>query len=118
MEKTARSALDAITYTQQHSLYVPKLEELVGPIEEHLKTQFADVKVSVEKCPDLTEWGLAKEGLCSSSPANSKLVEVGGIPNICSSKGRYIVHSLSQVANSLGQPNAYIIGAGALPLKG
>lgn len=79
--------LDEIVYTQKHRLNVPsKLEDLVPVIEAHLKTQFAEVKVSVEKCPDLTKWGLVKPGICSSSPAQQKIVEAADLSNIAVAK--------------------------------
>lgn len=111
--------LDEIVYTQKHSLFVPaKLEDMVPVIEAHLKTQFAEVKVSVEKCPDLTKWGLAKPGISSASVKDQKIVEAGSLTNIAQAKGRKITHSLEQVGEALDMPDAYVIGASALPLKG
>ena len=96
---------------------MPKLEDLVPIIEAHLKTQFADVKVSVEKCPDLTKWGLVKPGICSSSTCSKKIVEVGGVANIGLAKGRKTLHSLKQVGEAANMPNAYVVGAADLPVK-
>ena len=90
----------------------------MGPvIEAHLKTQFADVKVSVEKCPDLTKWGLVKPGICSSSTCSKKIVEVGSLSNIAVAKARNVTHSLKQAADAVDMSNGYVIGASAIPLK-
>lgn len=74
--------------------------------------------MSVEKCPDLTKWGLVKPGICSSSSAMQKIVEAGDLENLMVAKKRETAYSLHNVADALGMPNAFVIGASAIPLKG
>ncbi len=65
------------------------LETLVEPIASQLKTNFSQVKVSVEECPDLTEWGLPLPGIGCADPQRSAVVEAGGIRNFKTSALQY-----------------------------
>ena len=67
-------------------LYVPQLDELVKPLQEHMAGTFKNVEVAVVDCPDLTKWGLVKPGICSSSPAQQKIVEAADLSNIAVAK--------------------------------
>lgn len=64
--------------TEKVQLHAPALEELRGVLQAGLETNFAEVRVSVVECPDLTKdpFQFPVRGLCG----NPRITDVGGVP--------------------------------------
>lgn len=89
-------------------LYTPSLEDIAEVLQKGLEYEFEHVQVSVLECPDLTEWGLAFEGLCGSE----RLVDVGGTPFLMDPRYHKTCFDLNDIAKAVGMPeNACFLGA-------
>ncbi|XP_056010765.1 ester hydrolase C11orf54 homolog isoform X2 [Ostrea edulis] len=82
-------------------------------LSDGLKKNFTDVTVSVVDCPDLMKkpFMLASSGLCG----NARLADVGGPGFLLPLPKKDKKFSYSQIAESVGLPGAFMIGAGAGP---
>lgn len=95
-------------------LHVPSLNEIKTVLEEGLSTNFAEVKVEVVNCPDLTKepFLLSASGLSG----NPTIFEIGGpsylLPIVQKDK-LYDVHELLKHINY--SDKSFVIGAGAGP---
>ncbi|EGD81676.1 hypothetical protein PTSG_02390 [Salpingoeca rosetta] len=92
-------------------LETPPLEDVAKALETGLKGCFEQASVSVVDCPDLTAepYHLAAPGISGST----RLVDVGGVPNLMPLVDRSKVYNFKQVAKDIGLPGAFFIGAGA-----
>ncbi|XP_050408398.1 ester hydrolase C11orf54 homolog isoform X1 [Patella vulgata] len=95
------------------ALHVPSLEEAAKVLEDGLKRNFANVSVSVVDCPDLTQkpFNLASPGICGSE----RLADIGGPPYLAPLPQKDKVYDVGKVAEAVGLPGAFVIGAGAGP---
>lgn len=95
-------------------LHVPSLNEIKTVLEEGLSTNFAEVKVEVVNCPDLTKepFLLSASGLSG----NPTIFEIGGpsylLPIVQKDK-LYDIHELLKHINY--SDKSFVIGAGAGP---
>ncbi|XP_015172505.1 PREDICTED: ester hydrolase C11orf54 homolog [Polistes dominula] len=95
-------------------LHVPGLNEIKTVLEEGLSTNFAEVKVEIVNCPDLTKepFLLSASGLSG----NPTVLEIGGpsylLPIVQRDK-LYNIHELLQHMNY--SDKSFVIGAGAGP---
>ncbi|XP_064612876.1 ester hydrolase C11orf54-like [Liolophura sinensis] len=94
-------------------LHVPALEEVAKVLELGLKKNFADVRVDVVDCPDLTQppFQLASTGLCG----NPRLADVGGVPNLIPLANSAKNYNMEEMAGLLELPYGLLVGAGAGP---
>nr|AFK10805.1 ester hydrolase C11orf54-like protein isoform 1 [Callorhinchus milii] len=100
---------------EKFSLHVVGLEELCEVLQDGLKTNFAEVQVTVVDCPDLTKepFTFAAPGICG----NPRLADVGGVPYLIPVPQTQKVYNLNAVAQDVQLPGAFIIGAGAVSSK-
>ncbi|KAL4608772.1 hypothetical protein GN956_G24635 [Arapaima gigas] len=96
---------------EKYKLYVPPLEELCEVLYNGLKTNFADAKVSVMECPDLSQapFHFPAKGLCGSP----RVTDVGGVPYLVPLVQLDKIYNMNTVAKEVELPGAFIIGAGA-----
>eukprot|EP00049_Salpingoeca_infusionum_P007442 m.121065 g.121065 ORF g.121065 m.121065 type:complete len:320 (+) comp13700_c0_seq5:203-1162(+) len=96
---------------KSHPLHVPAYEEVCQVLTNCLQANFKDVAVSVAACPDLTQapFHLASPGITGKP----KLVDVGGVPNLIPLVTRSKIYNLRDVADQIGMPDCFFIGAGA-----
>lgn len=95
-------------------LYVPSLHKIKNVLEEGLCTNFAEVKVEVVDCPDLTQ----KPFLLSASglSGNPTILEFGGPSYLLPLVQRDKIYDIHQFLEHLNySDNAFVIGAGAGP---
>ncbi|XP_054718191.1 ester hydrolase C11orf54-like [Uloborus diversus] len=97
----------------KHKLYFPSLEEVAGVLEKGLQETFTSVSVRVVECPNLKEkpFMLASEGLSGKTA----LADVGGVPYLVPLAQKDKIYDMKKIAQKIGTPNAFIIGAGAGP---
>lgn len=62
-------------------------------------------------CPDLTAWGLAKQGIGCKNKNDAVICDVGGVPNLLNPPYHSVQFSFPQVASAVNMPKGYIIGA-------
>ncbi|XP_061558369.1 ester hydrolase C11orf54 homolog [Phycodurus eques] len=98
--------------TEKAKLYVPDLEELRAVLQTGLEDNFAEVKVSVVECPDLTEepFNFPVKGLCGSP----RVTDVGGVPYLVPVVQKHKEYDMNAIAKELELPGAFILGAGAV----
>ncbi|TRY57328.1 hypothetical protein DNTS_024926 [Danionella cerebrum] len=101
--------------TEKYQLHVPHLDELCQVLESGLNKNFADVKVSVTDCPDLTlePFGFPAKGLCG----NPRITDVGGVPYLIPLVHLDKVYSMNAVSKEVDLPGAFILGAGAVSFR-
>ncbi|XP_035742224.1 ester hydrolase C11orf54 homolog [Vespa mandarinia] len=98
----------------ERPLYVPSLHEIKNVLEEGLSTNFAEVKVEVVDCPDLTQ----KPFLLSASglSGNPTILEFGGPSYLLPLVQRDKIYDIRQLLEHLNYSDkAFVIGAGAGP---
>eukprot|EP01136_Pigoraptor_vietnamica_P038034 Opistho-1_new@106799 len=102
------SQLDAI---ESKPLFVPPAGELAKVLKDCLSKNFKEVEVTVGPSPDLTKspYNLACPGLCG----HPRLVDVGGVPYLIPLPQSGVDFDLRRIAERIGLPNAFFIGAGA-----
>ncbi|XP_041054104.1 ester hydrolase C11orf54 homolog isoform X1 [Carcharodon carcharias] len=100
---------------EKSAFHVPSLEELGEVLHDGLKTNFADVQVSVVDCPDLTQepFSFAAAGLCGKP----RIADVGGVPYLLPLPQTEKIYNLNTVAKEVELPAAFILGAGAASFK-
>lgn len=100
------------TKTEKVNLHVPSLEELSEVLENGLKKNFADTKVSVIDCPDLTQepFKFPVKGLCG----NPRITDVGGVPYLVPTVHLDKIYNMNLVSKEVELPGAFILGAGAV----
>ncbi|XP_035290074.1 ester hydrolase C11orf54 homolog [Anguilla anguilla] len=101
--------------TEKFELHVPKLEELCEVLQDGLKKNFTDTKVSVVDCPDLSEdpFRFPVKGLCGKP----RITDVGGVPYLVPLVQLDKVYNMNTVAKEVELPGAFILGAGAVSSK-
>ncbi|XP_048872759.1 ester hydrolase C11orf54 homolog [Brienomyrus brachyistius] len=101
--------------TEKVQLHVPKLEELCEVLQNGLKNNFADAKVTVVECPDLSQdpFNFPAKGLCGSP----RIADVGGVPYLIPLVQLDKVYDMNSIAKALELPGAFILGAGAVSSK-
>jgi hypothetical protein len=90
-------------------LHVPELDTVAEILEATLKASFKEASAAVVKCPDLTEWGLAAEGITGQI----SLVDIGGVPNLMDPEYHGVKFNTTDIAKALRQPNVSFLGSGA-----
>lgn len=101
---------DCKLWVESAPLFAPPLALLAKRIEAALKNCFEEVSVQLVECPDLSAlYGVAAPGLSGST----RLVEVGGVPNMHEPDYHHTYFSLANVARQVNLPNGYFLGAGA-----
>lgn len=96
--------------TFQGDLFRPTLFKLGEVVERALSGHFKDVSCNVVECPDLCEFGLAREGL----GGDPTYVECGGVYQSMFNPARQRdVYTLAKVAGAVGVEDAFVLGAGA-----
>ncbi|XP_061658801.1 ester hydrolase C11orf54 homolog isoform X2 [Syngnathoides biaculeatus] len=101
-----------VSKTEKAKLYVPDLEELRAVLQTGLKDNFAEVKVSVVECPDLTKdpFNFPVRGLCG----NPRVTDVGGVPYLVPVVQKHKEYDMNAISKELELPGAFILGAGAV----
>lgn len=101
-----------VSKTEKVPLHTPDLEELRGALQAGLEKNFAEVKVSVVECPDLTKepFQFPVKGL-NGSP---RITDVGGVPNLVPLVKKEKEYDMNAISKELELPGAFIIGAGAV----
>lgn len=94
--------------TDQAALWVPKLELIAEALGDGLATQYRNVKVTVEDCPDLRELGCAWAGL-GGDPC---IVDVGGEPYAHNPRYRDVRFAIRDLQRCAGRDDGRILGAG------
>lgn len=96
--------------TFQGDLFRPTLFKLGEVVERALSGHFKDVSCNVVECPDLRDFGLAREGL----GGDPTYVECGGVHQSMFNPVRQRdVYTLAKVAGAVGVEDAFVLGAGA-----
>ncbi|KAG7223211.1 hypothetical protein INR49_015744 [Caranx melampygus] len=115
-----------ISKTERVQLHTPDLEELRGVLQAGLEENFAEVKVSVVDCPDLTKGhssSLSKKlvrrvksiSLClCGSP---RITDVGGVPYLVPLVQKHKEYNMNNISKELELPGAFILGAAAAPSR-
>ncbi|XP_019750783.1 ester hydrolase C11orf54 homolog isoform X2 [Hippocampus comes] len=98
--------------TEKAQLHVPDLEELRTVLQTGLEDNFAEVKVSVVECPDLTKepFNFPVKGLCGSP----RVTDVGGVPYLVPLVQKHKEYDMNALSRELELPGAFMLGAGAV----
>jgi hypothetical protein len=93
-------------------LQKPELAELASVLQAGLKSHYAEVKVEVVDCPDLTQspYGLTASGLSGGKPC---VLDVGGIDNLFPRVNAEKEYCLKECAQRVGRKNFHLCGAGS-----
>ncbi|XP_077597203.1 ester hydrolase C11orf54 homolog [Stigmatopora nigra] len=104
-----------VSKTEKFQLHVPDLEELRSVLQTGLEDNFAEVKVSVMVCPDLTKepFNFPVKGLCGSP----RVTDVGGVPYLVPLVQKHKEYNLNAISKELELQGAFIFGAGAVPSR-
>ncbi|XP_072040997.1 ester hydrolase C11orf54-like [Amphiura filiformis] len=96
---------------EQADLHIPELQELARVLQDGLGENFESVSVNVVDCPDLTQepFTLAASGICGKSC----LADAGGPPYLIPTPQINKTYSIDKIANEVGMPGAFALGAGA-----
>ncbi|KAF3706650.1 Ester hydrolase C11orf54 -like protein [Channa argus] len=102
-----------VSKTDKFRLYVPDLEELRGVLQTGLEKNFAEVRVSVSECPDLTKepFHFPAEGLCG----NPRITDVGGVSYLFPLPQKDKEYNMNIISKEVELPGAFILGAAAAP---
>jgi len=87
--------------------FQPEPDELLNALRNGLGRHFVFVDVSIENCPDLTEFGLVSSGLSGSTA----LIEFGGEPYAHNPKYRGAKMNIEALLNATGHQHAKVLGA-------
>jgi len=89
------------------------LPEVAKVLEDGLKKNFQEARVSVVSCPDLTQppWSLASPGLSG----NTRVLDIGGVPYLMPSVTRDKLYDMKDYPEMTGTKSGLVIGAGAGP---
>jgi len=87
--------------------YQPEHSELLEALRDGLGRHFRSVDVSIEKCPDLTDFGLTSSGLAGSTA----LFEFGGEPYAHNPKYRGAKVNIEEMVRASGHQDAKVLGA-------
>ncbi|XP_051903919.1 ester hydrolase C11orf54 homolog [Hippocampus zosterae] len=98
--------------TEKAQLHVPDLEELRSVLQTGLEDNFAEIKVSVVECPDLTKepFNFPVKGLCG----NPRVIDVGGVPYLVPLVQKHKEYDMNTLSRELELPGAFMLGAGAV----
>ncbi|KAA8491516.1 Ester hydrolase C11orf54-like [Porphyridium purpureum] len=105
---------------EELALQAVSLEQLCAALQDALSENFASVTAGIAECANLREWGLAHEGLGSSSAACS-LLDIGGNPYMESPPQHHRRFDVRAVAARVGASEPYAVygpGAGSSRLHG
>ncbi|XP_028322253.1 ester hydrolase C11orf54 homolog [Gouania willdenowi] len=107
--------MDTTSTTEKIQLHAPSLEELQHVLQTGLKSNFAEVEVSVVDCPDLTKepFTFPVPGLCG----NPRIADVGGVPYLVPLVQKDKEYNMNSVSKELELPGAFILGAAAVPSR-
>ena len=64
------------------------LDKISEALQSGLAKNYKDVKVSVEDCPNLREWGCPAEGISG----NERIIDVGGEPYMHDTKSYWVLN--------------------------
>lgn len=97
---------------QEVDLEKPDLAELCAVLQTGLEAHYAEVKVEVVDCPDLTRapYGLTASGLGGGRPC---IIDVGGIDNLFPKVNADKEYCLKNIAEKIGRKDFHIVGAGS-----
>lgn len=101
--------------TEKFKIHLPDLKELCHVLALGLNKNFADVKVSVTDCPDLTQepFRFPVKGLCGKP----RITDVGGVPYLIPLVQVDKVYNMNNVSKEIELPGAFMLGAGAVSSK-
>ncbi|KAK2828763.1 hypothetical protein Q5P01_019797 [Channa striata] len=104
-----------VSKTEKVQLHVPDLEELRGVLQTGLESNFADVRVNVVECPDLTKdpFHFPVKGLCG----NPRITDVGGVPYLVPLAQKDKEYNMNIISKEVELPGAFILGAAAAPSR-
>ena len=85
------------------------LDKISEALQSGLAKNYKDVKVSVEDCPNLREWGCPAEGISG----NEKIIDVGGEPYMHDTKYIGTEFDYEEIAKKIGSEKSYALGAGS-----
>ena len=89
------------------NFYQPEQSELLGALRDGLSRHFSLVKISIENCPDLKDFGLASSGLSGSTA----LFEFGGEPYAHNPQYRGAKVNTEEMVKASGHRDAKVLGA-------
>ncbi|XP_053703722.1 ester hydrolase C11orf54 homolog [Synchiropus splendidus] len=100
---------------ERAQLHTPELDELSSVLQAGLQRNFAEVKVTVVDCPDLTRepFNFPVKGLCG----NPRITDVGGVPYLVPVVQKHKEYDMNVISKELELPGAFIIGAAAAPSR-
>ena len=85
------------------------LDKISEALQCGLAKNYKNVKVSVEDCPNLREWGCPAEGISG----NEKIIDVGGEPYMHDTKYIGTEFDYEEIAKKIGSDKSYALGAGS-----
>eukprot|EP00760_Papus_ankaliazontas_P002117 PhM_4_TR10850/c0_g1_i1/m.56302 len=93
-------------------LCIPAPSDLVAGWSRVLSEHYHEVAVDVVPCPDLSDWGLAANGICGR---NNSIVDLGGVPLMFDVRRQGTVFDVSRVMKDRGldRGDKLVLGAGA-----
>ncbi|XP_037126502.1 ester hydrolase C11orf54 homolog [Syngnathus acus] len=104
-----------VSKTEKAQLHVPDLQDLCDVLQKGLEENFAEVKVSIVECPDLSKepFNFPVKGLCGSP----RVTDVGGVPYLVPLVQKHKEYDMNAISRELELPGAFILGAGATPSR-
>ncbi|KAM9781982.1 ester hydrolase C11orf54 homolog [Syngnathus typhle] len=104
-----------VSKTEKAQLHVPDLQDLCAVLQKGLEENFAEVKVSIVECPDLSKepFNFPVKGLCGSP----RVTDVGGVPYLVPLVQKHKEYDMNAISKEVELPGAFILGAGAAPSR-
>ncbi|XP_049599651.1 ester hydrolase C11orf54 homolog [Syngnathus scovelli] len=104
-----------VSKTEKAQLHVPDLQDLCAVLLKGLEENFAEVKVSIVECPDLSKepFNFPVKGLCGSP----RVTDVGGVPYLVPLVQKHKEYDMNAISKEVELPGAFILGAGAVPSR-
>uniref|UniRef100_A0A3B3DAY6 Chromosome 11 open reading frame 54 n=1 Tax=Oryzias melastigma TaxID=30732 RepID=A0A3B3DAY6_ORYME len=102
--------------TEKVQLHAPDLDELRSVLQAGLEGNFAEVRVSVVECPDLSKepFQFPVKGLCGSP----RITDVGGVPYLVPLVQKdKVEYDMNAISKEVELPGAFLLGAGAAPCR-
>uniref|UniRef100_A0A8C7XWH0 Chromosome 11 open reading frame 54 n=1 Tax=Oryzias sinensis TaxID=183150 RepID=A0A8C7XWH0_9TELE len=112
---TPAGVMADMSQTEKVQLHAPDLEELRGVLQAGLESNFAEVRVSVAECPDLSKepFQFPVKGLCGSP----RITDVGGVPYLVPLVQKDKEYDMNTISKKVELPGAFLLGAGAAPCR-
>ena len=89
-------------------LWQPSLQQIAAALQKGLSENYESVSVAVTACPDLRDWGCAREGMSG----RARILDVGGEAYAHNRRYRDTQFDIAAMAESCGLPDGSVFGAG------